>query len=240
MVATVAKLITVQEAAEILRLHPRTVMNMAKRGELPGSKIGKQWRFDLEAVESWLENQFRKSVIEETEEAARVIPVDVGPVVDLLAGERVRCVETLGTKVEVLETLSALLAHAVPGMSFETVYQALSQREEMHPTALAGGVAFPHPRRPLSNVPGPLLAGLLVRSGVDFGAPDGEPTYFFVCICGPDDPTHVSLLAKLAHLFRKDDVVSGLREAEDAAGILRELRRLESSTGPGPDERKNP
>ena len=59
MVATVAKLITVQEAAEILRLHPRTVMNMAKRGDLPGSKIGKQWRFDLEAVESWLENQFR-------------------------------------------------------------------------------------------------------------------------------------------------------------------------------------
>lgn len=41
-------LITVEEAAEYLRLNPRTVSNKAKRGELPARKIGGHWRFKPE------------------------------------------------------------------------------------------------------------------------------------------------------------------------------------------------
>lgn len=226
--ATVAKLITVQEAAELLRVHPRTVMNMAKRGELPGSKIGKQWRFDLEAVESWIGRHFRNSSPELVTPTGRQA---FESVVDLLPREMVRCVDTLGSKIEVLESLSALLSHTVPGVSFESVYQALLQREEMHSTAMGGGIAFPHPRRPLPALPGPLLAGLLVRSGVEFGAPDGELTYFFVCICAPDDSVHVSILSHLAHLFRRDGTVARVKAARDPAAVLEELRTLEDSGG---------
>jgi excisionase family DNA binding protein len=33
-----AIVITVQEAAQMLKLHPRTIMNMARRGEIPSTK----------------------------------------------------------------------------------------------------------------------------------------------------------------------------------------------------------
>ena len=46
------RLLTLQEAAEMLRLSTRTVREYLKRGEIKGKLIGKRWRFrraDLDA-----------------------------------------------------------------------------------------------------------------------------------------------------------------------------------------------
>jgi excisionase family DNA binding protein len=47
------EVMTVAEAADYLRLNRQTIMRMAARGELPGVKIARRWRFkrtDIEAV----------------------------------------------------------------------------------------------------------------------------------------------------------------------------------------------
>ncbi|HEU5013926.1 MAG TPA: helix-turn-helix domain-containing protein [Roseiflexaceae bacterium] len=44
-------MLTVQEVAERLRLHPRTVSNMAKRGDIPAIKIARRWRFRADVIE---------------------------------------------------------------------------------------------------------------------------------------------------------------------------------------------
>jgi excisionase family DNA binding protein len=46
------RLLTLAEAAQVLRLHPRTVREYVGRGELRGRLIGRRWRFrrrDLDA-----------------------------------------------------------------------------------------------------------------------------------------------------------------------------------------------
>jgi len=46
------RLLTLREAAEVLRLNPRTVREYVKRGEIEGRIIGGRWRFrraDLDA-----------------------------------------------------------------------------------------------------------------------------------------------------------------------------------------------
>jgi excisionase family DNA binding protein len=46
------RLLKLAEAAEVLRLHPRTVREFVRRGELRGRLIGRRWRFrrkDLDA-----------------------------------------------------------------------------------------------------------------------------------------------------------------------------------------------
>ena len=48
-----AKLTTV-EVANHLKVHPSMVAKMAKRGELPGFKIGNAWRFDHARIEEWM------------------------------------------------------------------------------------------------------------------------------------------------------------------------------------------
>lgn len=39
------QMLTVKEVATRLQLHPRTISNMAQRGEIPAVKIGRRWRF---------------------------------------------------------------------------------------------------------------------------------------------------------------------------------------------------
>ena len=43
-------ILTLQEAAEYLRLSEMTVLRLANQGIIPGAKIGRQWRFTQEAI----------------------------------------------------------------------------------------------------------------------------------------------------------------------------------------------
>jgi excisionase family DNA binding protein len=46
-----------QEVADMLRVHPRTVMKLASQGQLPGFKVGGQWRFRREAIDQYIREQ---------------------------------------------------------------------------------------------------------------------------------------------------------------------------------------
>lgn len=41
-----------QQVAELMRVHPETVKRRARRGEIPGMKFGKLWRFRASVLES--------------------------------------------------------------------------------------------------------------------------------------------------------------------------------------------
>ena len=46
--------LTLDEAAAYLRVHPRTLRMKASEGQIPGAKIGKVWRFHRQQLEEWL------------------------------------------------------------------------------------------------------------------------------------------------------------------------------------------
>ena len=46
--------LTLDEAAAYLRVHPRTLRTKAGKGQIPGAKIGKVWRFHRRQLEEWL------------------------------------------------------------------------------------------------------------------------------------------------------------------------------------------
>ena len=47
---------TVGEVAEYLRIPRASVYKLARRGKIPGKKVGRHWRFRREALDKWLEN----------------------------------------------------------------------------------------------------------------------------------------------------------------------------------------
>jgi excisionase family DNA binding protein len=49
-------LLTLREAAEVLRLNPRTVREYVSRGELEGRIIGGRWRFRSVDLDAFFEN----------------------------------------------------------------------------------------------------------------------------------------------------------------------------------------
>jgi excisionase family DNA binding protein len=50
------KILTVSELAEHLNVHRITIYRLLKSGTLPGFKIGRVWRFDLDEISAWMAN----------------------------------------------------------------------------------------------------------------------------------------------------------------------------------------
>jgi excisionase family DNA binding protein len=48
-------LLDVVEAARLLRIHPKTLRNKARRGIIPGVQVGRLWRFRASALNDWLD-----------------------------------------------------------------------------------------------------------------------------------------------------------------------------------------
>ena len=46
--------LSIEEVARYFDVTPKTVYRLAQRGELPGFKIGGQWRFSLPLLERWV------------------------------------------------------------------------------------------------------------------------------------------------------------------------------------------
>ena len=50
-------IMTLREVAKYLGLHVMTVYKLTREGRVPAAKIGGQWRFKREVLDSWLEAQ---------------------------------------------------------------------------------------------------------------------------------------------------------------------------------------
>ena len=48
-----AKVITIGELSEYVRVHRSTLYRLLKNGQLAGFKIGSDWRFNVETIDQW-------------------------------------------------------------------------------------------------------------------------------------------------------------------------------------------
>jgi excisionase family DNA binding protein len=48
-------LLDTEEAARLLRMHPRTLRTKARSGTIPAVQVGRRWRFRVTALNHWLE-----------------------------------------------------------------------------------------------------------------------------------------------------------------------------------------
>jgi PTS system nitrogen regulatory IIA component len=217
--------LTVKDVAEMLKISPRAVLNMAKKGEIPACRVGHLWRFDEEKVQHWLKEQSRAQRRGNGGKFSEKLPQSI---ISLISPEQVRFEKSVPGRREILENIASLLAGTQKLCDYSGLLRSLEEREDMHPTALEEGIAFPHPRRPIAELDEPILVILIVASGVDFGAPEGGKTFVFFSFCAPDEATHVRILARLARLFyRRKKLISKLRHISQPEQVIKELIRAE-------------
>jgi excisionase family DNA binding protein len=46
-----------EEAAALLKIHPKTLQKLARDGKIPGVRIGKLWAFRASTLNRWLESK---------------------------------------------------------------------------------------------------------------------------------------------------------------------------------------
>ena len=53
------EILKISEVAALLKIAEKTVYVLAQRGDLPGFKVGGQWRFSRTAINKWIDVQSR-------------------------------------------------------------------------------------------------------------------------------------------------------------------------------------
>jgi excisionase family DNA binding protein len=51
------RLLDTDEAAAIMRIHPKTLQKLARRGVIRAIQIGKVWRFRASTLEEWIQEK---------------------------------------------------------------------------------------------------------------------------------------------------------------------------------------
>jgi PTS system nitrogen regulatory IIA component len=126
-------------------------------------------------------------------------------------------------KAGILGELCAGLARAYPPLSAQKLTETLLEREKLGSTGIGEGIAIPHGK--LSGLPGLLAAFGRKKSGVDFAAIDGKPTYLFFVLFAPDNSAglHLKALARISRLFKQPQFRQAILGADGAPGIFRRL-----------------
>jgi nitrogen PTS system EIIA component len=223
------------ELARFLGIDQRRAERMAQRGEIPCRKIGGQLRFNQAELTEWLQQHMPEL------DRSKLADMDAGIgahrqtettdtlVVPLLRPEAVTAELGARTKNSVLKELVALAQETGLLYDGEILLEAVFHREELCSTAMPGGIAIPHPRRPLPYaVAEPILVVARTASGIGFGAPDGRLTDLFFLTCSQDDRHHLHILARLCRLLQNNEFVIGLREAETVEEMISLIHRRES------------
>jgi PTS system nitrogen regulatory IIA component len=226
----------VDSLAVYLHLTPPQVAKLADRGKLPARKVAGQWRFSPAEIHQWLENRIGLSDEEELVAMENVLQqsAPIEERADISIGELLP-VETIAvplparTRDSVIRSMVELAARSGFIWDPEKMAEAVRSREEMHPTAMEGGVALLHPRRPMAgNLDQPFLALGITSSGIPFGA--GMPlTDVFFLICSVEDRGHLRVLARLSRLLTLPGFLDSLRTVPDAATARQLICEAEKS-----------
>jgi PTS system nitrogen regulatory IIA component len=219
-----------RQLATYLRRDLREVSKMASRGYLPGQKVSGEWRFHQAEINHWLETQMpgydeKELTAVETQGDRNA---DHQLLVTPLLSEATTAVPLAATtRASVLKELVTLAEQSWQVFDPQALLEAVRQREELASTALPGGVAIPHPRRPLPSALGEsLLAYGRTVAGIPFGN-DGTLTDIFFLVCCRDARTHLQVLARLSRLLRRPAFLDELRAAATPAEALRVIEAHE-------------
>jgi excisionase family DNA binding protein len=55
------EILTTEQVASLLQIHPKTVYKFAQEGAIPGKKVGGIWRFSKEAIVKFVAGNEKKS-----------------------------------------------------------------------------------------------------------------------------------------------------------------------------------
>jgi len=51
------KWLTIDQIGDYLQVSKEKIYKLCQRGKMPASKVGGQWRFDIEEVDAWVRKQ---------------------------------------------------------------------------------------------------------------------------------------------------------------------------------------
>jgi PTS system nitrogen regulatory IIA component len=223
--------LNLEQLATILQRDARDLSKLASRGQLPGKKIGGEWRFASAEINYWISTQmpsYTALELTDLEHGAGRGMAGKEPLVTAFMTDQTMAVPlAAGTGSSVLRELVRLADQSFQIYDADALLEAVKQREDMGSTAQPSGVAIPHPHRPNPSIQGDsVIAFGRTSSGVPFGG--GTLCDLFFLVCCHDHRTHLRTLTRLSRMLLRTNLLTELRAADSAVACYQILENAES------------
>ena len=236
--------LTLEQAADFLKMDASELTSMAVQGEIPCQQQGKRFFFDQDALDAWCSQKIikhsvsrkkngdkkkkpsnpRTSIPEEAEEE---------PIIANL------CMEELMEPNMQAKSMPAVLKKLVElaensGYLYDPndLYKELHERELSASTAIDFGVAIPHPNRKLQIdlFSDSFICIAKLEQPIFFGstALHNEKTDIFFLLCCLDSDLHIKLLQRICLLCAETSLVQDLRDAISSSEMMKIITAIDS------------
>ena len=113
------------------------------------------------------------------------------------------------------------------GMTSDTVYNALCDREAVLSTAVGNGIALPHARAPIMRDAGEQrICVVYLKNPIDMKAPDEREVFVMFVLLAHNSQIHLKVLSSLAALFRNSQFKKALELRSDEATLSSIIKEL--------------
>jgi nitrogen PTS system EIIA component len=232
--------LTIAEVATYLGWTHRFVERLAVGGQLPGIENQGQWVFRRTELIDWLDQKIHSLDTAQVADLEQKLETELQAasrnihIADRLKPEYVGIDVRASGRADVLDQLVGLAERTGLVLDGTRLRASLAEREALCSTALPGGFAFCHPRRPSPHLlRRTLLAVLRTDRPVPFGSEDGESTRLFFLIAAIDDRAHLYALARLTRVVR-GETLEALLKAPTAGELIEIIRRRETEIDAAP------
>ena len=114
------------------------------------------------------------------------------------------------------------------GMTSETVYNALCDREAVLSTAVGNGIALPHARAPIMrDASEQRICVVYLKNPIDMKAPDEREVFVMFVLLAHNSQIHLKVLSSLAALFRDPKFKKALEAHADEATLSSIIKELD-------------
>jgi PTS system nitrogen regulatory IIA component len=114
------------------------------------------------------------------------------------------------------------------GMTSETVYNALCDREAVLSTAVGNGIALPHARAPIMrDASEQRICVVYLKNPIDMKAPDEREVFVMFILLAHNSQIHLKVLSSLAALFRDSKFKKALEARADEATLSSIIKELD-------------
>jgi nitrogen PTS system EIIA component len=221
-------MISVREAAELLKVSEKTIYRWIGEQDLPVFKVKDQYRLSRADLIEWASQKkvpVSPDIFKEPESESTPVPslyeaLQAGGVFYRVSGT---------DRESVLRAVVGQLRFT-EGVDNEFLLQILLAREELASTGVGEGIAIPHLRAPVVlQVSKPSVSLCFLENPVDFKALDGKPVHALFTLVSPTIRAHLQLLSRLAFVLGNSSLKDLIHQCASREQIFEEIKKYEGT-----------
>ena len=214
----------IKDICDLLLVSEKTVYRWIKENKIPAYRINNQYRFNKAEINDWI----LKNKINVTEKILD-LHVTRNPVslIELIKkGGVLYGVE--GNDIKEILTKVIELIDLPSEVSKEAILSSLFEREDLMPTTVGNGLAFPHSRNPiLADIEHENVSIIFLKNDLDYNSLDEIPIHTLFIILSANPKRHLEILSKLSFICQQNDFIELLKNRASKITLFQYIENKE-------------